>query len=78
MSVQSMDKLSVLDSSVYLIEIFGKKDQKRPNGTRVSVLTFTFNAKVDLDCLNFGCSISSCFSTPSFGNEVAKSTVVIK
>ena len=34
-----------------LIEIFGKKDQKRPNGTRVSVLTFTFNAKVDLDCL---------------------------
>ena len=49
---------------------FRKKDQNSPNGTRVSVLTFTFNAKVDLDCLcwetvKLRLFNSSCFSTPS-------------
>ena len=54
-----------------LIKIFEKKDQKRPiNGTRVSVLTFSFNAKVDLDCLcwetiKLRFFNSYCFSTPS-------------
>ena len=59
-----------------LIEIFGKKVQKRPNGTRVSVLTFTFNAKVDLDCLcwetiKLQLFNSSCFSTPSSVHQKA-------
>ena len=53
-----------------LIEIFEKKDQKLPNGTQVSVLTFLFNAKVDLDCscsetIKLRLFNSSCFSSLS-------------